>query len=30
MSHRELFSEFLENLNLDLKQAKKMVMLPTY
>lgn len=23
MSHRELFSEFLENLNLDLKQAKK-------
>lgn len=22
MSHRELFSEFLENLNLDLKQAK--------
>ncbi len=23
MSRRELFSEFLENLNLDLKQAKK-------
>lgn len=23
MSRRELFSEFLENLNLDLKQAKR-------